>query len=200
MAFESELILEMPPGTPAVRHMRSTVLLSAVESVRLAGYGDVYHQRLEEPHKATLLHTVAGTWLPIEIAHAQYRACESLNLSADVQTEIGRQTGERTRGILLGAVAQLAKGAGVTPWTLIPHRQKFWDRGYDGGGMTIVKVGPKEARIDIMRQSLCEFRHFRNALRGLVMVLIDRFCSRSFMTELPGKRPDSTAYYKLQWA
>ncbi len=200
MTLAHQVILEMPPTTPMARHMRSTILLSALESVRLAGYGDAYLERLEEPHKQTLLHTVAGTWLPIEVAHAHYRACEALNLSADVQTEIGRRTGEHTRSILLGTVAQLAKQAGVTPWTLIPHLQKFWDRGYDGGGMTIVKVGPKEARIDILRCSLCEFRHFRNALRGLVMVLMDYFCSRSFVTELPGKRPDATAYYKLQWA
>ena len=101
---------------------------------------------------------------------------------------------------MFGTVLRLAKGAGVTPWTVLPHLQRFWERGYDGGGLSVWRLGPKEARIELAQCSLAEVRYFRNALRGLFSSVVQLFCTRAYLQEAPGTRPRGGFAVRAQWA
>ncbi len=108
---------------------------------------------------------------------------------------------EKTGDTMFGTtVMRLAKGVGVTPWTLFPHLHRFWERGYDGGGIRVQKLGPKEARIELMQCSLADSRYFRNAVRGLFGTVIQLFCSRAYIQEMPSKRPAGGMALRAQWA
>jgi hypothetical protein len=201
LARAHEVVLGFPERCFPVRHARSTVLLGSMAAVRSSGRWDTYLAALDPGHRAILLEAVAATWIPIETAVAHYGACDALGLTPDQVAAIGRGTFDRTGATVFGTIVKMAKGAGVTPWTMLPHLQRFWERGYDGGGVRVVKVGPKEALVDLVDVPLLDLAYYRDALRGHTMGVLDLFCTRSYVTTYrPSVRKPGTVTYRLQWA
>src|ERR1700692_4657296 len=143
------VLLELPSPLAPMRNVRSTLILGGLASLRAAGLGEAYDAVSPVEVRRVLESSVAGMWIPVETAVAHYLACDKLGVSAESAAQLGRGTFQRTKGLLLGTAIGLAKGAGVTPRTLIPHLQRFWLRGIDGGGVRAIEVGPKEVRIDV---------------------------------------------------
>jgi len=175
------------------------VLLGSIASIREAGRFDDYAARLPAAHKETLLGAVAGTWIPIDVAFVHYEVCESLGLSPERQIANGRATFDKMRGIFLGTMVHMARESGVTPWTVCPLFQRFWERGYDGGGISIVKLGPKEARMELVQFRLGDSRYYRNALRGLATGVFELFCKKAYVSETPGRRTPASVAFRVQW-
>lgn len=173
--------------------------MGAVAAIKAAGYGEAYEALLPREMHDTIVNTVAGMWLPVDVARAHYRACDGLNLSADAAAQLGRGTFARTKGLLLGAAVGLAKGVGVTPWTMVPHFQRFWLRGYDGGGVKVTKTGPKEFLMLITNFSLFESKYYRAALRGLTGSLLELVCQKAYVVERPVSAPESSILFRAQW-
>lgn len=194
------IVLAFPERIVPVRNVRSTVLLGSIEAVRAAGHFDRYVHALEPRERDVLLQTVAGVWLPIDAAHAHYRACDALALAPDAQARLGHGTFERVQGTLLGTGVRLARNAGVTPWTVFPYFQRFWSRGYDGGGIRITQLGPKEVTIEVVNCGILGSTYYKNGLRGLVAGMIGLFCSKAYVHELPRPRSDTSITYRAQWA
>jgi len=168
-------------------------------SVHAAGHGAQYEAALDPMARDAIAEAgVVGVWLPLEIALAHYRACDSLGLGANAIAAIGRGTNDRVKGSVYGTFIRVFKEAGVTPWTVIPQFQRFWDRTYDGGSLRVTKLGPKEARVDVVGCSLCHHHYWRHALRGLSCGLIELVCSRAYSTEIVSS-PDGVSY-RYQWA
>jgi hypothetical protein len=190
----------MPKPVVPARHARSTVLIGSIASIREAGRFDEYAARLPPAYRDVLFNLVAGAWVPIDIALSHYEACETLGFPADQQVANGRSTFDRTSGTLLGTAIRMAKEGGVTPWTVFPYYQRFWERGYDGGGIGIVKTGPKEARVDLVAFRLADSRYYRNALRGLLTGVTELFCQKVYVTERPGMRHPASVMFRVQWA
>ncbi|MGH7294225.1 MAG: hypothetical protein ACRELB_04805, partial [Polyangiaceae bacterium] len=98
-----------------------------------------------------------------------------------------------------GTATGLAKGAGVDPWTLFPHFQRFWLRGLDGGGVRVLRQGPKDARVDVVECPLFESRYFRAATRGLAASLLELVCRKCYVQDLPSREPDTAIAFRAQW-
>src|ERR1700722_815109 len=163
----SEIVLAFPQPIAPMRHVRSTLVQGGLAALRGAGLYESYVAVAPVAVREEIESAVAGMWLPIQTGVDHYLACQRLGLSAESAAQIGRSTFDRTKGLLLGTAIGLAKGAGVTPWTLAPHLQRFWMRGMDGGGVQVVKVAPKEMRVEIVACPLLKSPYFRAALRGL---------------------------------
>jgi hypothetical protein len=176
------------------------VLVGSIAVLRESPHWDAYVSALEARYRETLLTSVAATWIPFDVALAHYRACDTLSLTADEQVANGRKTFDHAGGIIFGTVMKMAKEAGVTPWTLLAQFHRFWGRSYDGGGVQVLKVGPKEAHVDVIHAPLFESRYFRNAVRGVILSAVDLFCSKGYMSERPGVRVHDGVAYRVQWA
>jgi hypothetical protein len=194
-----DVILAFPTPIRPTRHVRSTLILASIDSVKKSGRFDDYERGLLPEHKDAVLGAIAATWLPIEVALAHYSACDALGLSPDQQVQAGRSTFMGARPTLLGTAVALARTAGFTPWQAFPLYQRFWDRGLDGGGMTVVQVGPKDAHITIVQCSLFSSAYFRNGLRGLCASLTQLFCTRAYVTER-SHASSGTLALRVQWA
>jgi hypothetical protein len=157
-----------------------------------------YLRALPEAYRAVIVESVAGTWLAPDVAVAHYEACESLGLTEEDQFDVGRVVGERLRGTLLGAVVRMAKAGGVTPWAVIPHFERLWNRLFEGSAIFGWKLGPKEARMECVAMPLVEIPYFRNALRGQTQGILDLFSQRAYVTEIPGTGRGSMGIL-LQW-
>jgi len=173
--------------------------MASIDTVRQRGLFVAYERALAAQHKETLLGAIAGTWLPMDAALAHYRACDSLGLTAEQQVQSGRSTFDGARGTLLGTAVRLARGAGLTPWTELPLLQRFWDRGFDGGAVSVTRAGPKDAHTTLVHCAVIASPYFRNGLRGLLTALMELTCTKAYVTD---RRPvsESTLSFRVQWA
>ncbi|MGO8998431.1 MAG: hypothetical protein ACLQVI_34355 [Polyangiaceae bacterium] len=199
MSPQEETIVPFPSPVVPARHARSTILLGSMASIRELGRFDEYTAHLPHVHRETLLSAIAGTWMPIEVALAHYEACEALGLPVERQVANGRVTFDKTRGTLMGTMVRMARESGVTPWTVCPYFQRFWERGYDGGGLSVTKLGPKEARMDVVQVQLNECRYYRHAVRGLATAVFELFCQKAYVAESRGPRAPASVSFRIQW-
>jgi hypothetical protein len=193
-----EVLFEPPAGAPPVTRARSTIVLAARGALFDAGHRAPYEAALDPAAGRALDAVVAGNWLPLDVLRAHYRACDTLGLSANNIAVIGRSVNDRIKGTLYGTFIRVFQEAGGNPWNVLPHWQRFWDRGYEGGALRIVKLGPKDVRVEVLGCSLCESHYFRNSLRGISNGFIEVFCKRAYATEV-GYGGDRVSY-RYQWA
>jgi hypothetical protein len=194
-----DIVLAFPARVTPIRHVRSTLLMGTMTALKGAGYFDTWTQALPPAHRDVLLRAVAGTWIPTDTAMAHYVACDSLNLSADVEAQLGGATFDRVRGTLLGTMVRMANGAGVTPWTLLSQIQRFWDRAYDGAGIQVLRLGPKDAQVDIAQCPFADTHYHRNALRGVFRAVLLLFCRQAYVLEPKAHRAPGTYRLRAQW-
>jgi hypothetical protein len=195
----NEVVLAFPARLNPVRHVRSTLLMGTMTALKNAGHLEAWCRALPPAHRDVLLRAVAGTWIPADTAMAHYVACDSLGLSADVEAQLGGATFERVRGTLLGTMLRMVNSAGVTPWTLLAQLQRFWDRAYDGAGLQVVRVGPKDAQLELAQCQFTDTHYHRNALRGVFRELLRLFCQQAYVQERKAHRAPGTYSVRAQW-
>jgi hypothetical protein len=195
-----EIVVPFPAPRETIRpatHYRSTWLVSSLESLRARGYFEEYRRHLHA-HEETILSTLVGVWLPMEVARAHYDACNRLGLSVDEQFAMGAQVSDGMKGTLLSSVVKTARGAGVTPWTVIPQLDRLCKRGTNGGSMAVYKLGPKEVRAEFIGVELFDVDYFRHGFRGVLHAVGSLFCEKGYIHDLPGRRRGE-ARFRMQW-
>jgi hypothetical protein len=160
---------------------------------------DRYRALVAPEHRDAILSTVAGLWLPMDVGLAHYTAADRLGFSMEEQAGIGAEVSHKIHDTFLGVVMKMATNAGVTPWTLLPKGNQLYGRIFQGGGGTrVVKLGPKEARAEIVGVPILAVPYFRHALRGLYQAAMSVFCTRCYAHEVGRGSPTSTTL-KLSW-
>jgi hypothetical protein len=197
-----EVIVPFEPSrelvAPATAY-RSTWLLSSLQALRDRGHIERYYEALQPEYQEAIRSMVAGVWVPLDLARAHYRACDALGLGVTEQIALGRAVSDKAQGTMLGHVVRMAKAAGVTPWTVLPQYHRLYQRGVQGSGVAVFKIGPKEARIEIVACELFDIPYFRTAFRGVLQGIAGLFCRTSFIHDVPTTEP-GTATYRFQWA
>ena len=195
-----EVVVPWPEGSQFLAtHVRSTLLTSSVLSLQQRGHFERYCELLAPEHREAVLETMAPTWLPIEDAMAHYAACEALDLPPTEVLAMGSAVGDRIQGTFLGQLAKTARGLGANPWTALGHFNRLYDRLFQGGGVQIVKVGPKDARGDIRNLSLMRYAYFRGAFVGVIGAAASLFARKSFTREVPGSVTETSASFSHSW-
>jgi hypothetical protein len=199
MGIDDEVVLELPPRVSPVRHARSTLIIASIQTLRNRGLFEEYDRTVPPEHRETLLGAIAGTWIPLVAALAHYKTCDTFGLAPEQQYINGRGTFDGARGTILGTAVRMARGAGITPWNALVLSQRFWLRGLDGGGVRVLREGPKDAHVTIVECGLVQSPYFRNGFRGLTAGIMELFCTRSYVTERKARRPNSLEM-RIQWA
>jgi len=184
--FASEVLATFPVagGVPIpATYIRSTILGASVLSLRTRGHFDRYIALLPAAHHKAILESVAGTWIPMEIGLAHYRACNALELTAAEQFEMGASVSDRVYGSFLGTLVRIAKGVGFRPTGVAKHYPRLWERVFQGGGFRIARVGPKDLEIDFKQVELFDIPYFRRAFRGLNQAGFQMFASHVHVRE-----------------
>ncbi|HEY2517061.1 MAG TPA: hypothetical protein VGI39_39585 [Polyangiaceae bacterium] len=182
-------------------HVRSTLLLSSIQSLRQKALWDRYAEALDPAVRETLVSCVAGVWLPMTIGIAHYEACHAIGLSLQDEVAMGYQVGERIQGSLVGLLVRAAKGAGTTPWALLTNVNRLWDRVFQGGaGASLTEVGPKEARVELVGLPLLQVPYFRHAYRGTFLAAVELFAEKAYVSEIGRRGETSSTTYRISWA
>jgi hypothetical protein len=199
-AFEPFLPFRAPRSSLGVATAaRSALVTTSIQSLRARGLYDRYALRLAEGHHAALSTALAGTWIPMNLAIAHYEACEALHLGVGQQLDIALEVGQHVHGTLLRAMLRLAKTAGVTPWAALAYSGTLYGRLFRGGGIEVTRMGPKDARVDMAGNPLCDIEYFRVGVRGVYESALELFCQRVFTQEIPWRRVGHEMAIKISW-
>jgi hypothetical protein len=199
-ASEELIALKVPrEQVPQVTHVRSTLLVSSVRALRELNYFAAYERLLSPQHRDEILGSVAGSWHPIDVMMAHYEACEALGLSDAQQFEIGMDVGKRVQATLMGMLVKMSTGAGVTPWLPLGQCDAILERLYQGGGVRLVQLGPKEAQLELVAMPQARFAYFRAAQRGLIQGGIGLFCTKVYVSEQHSFSPTKRMSYRVSW-
>ena len=195
-----EVMVKMPSPVMHVTYVRSTLIQASLESLRIRNLVDRYAKLLPEQFHEPIMRTLAPIWLPVDTAVAHYRACEDLGLLDHEQVDIGSDVGRRVQRSSLSTLARASKAAGVTPWLGLSSIDRLWFRLMQGGGVSVTKLGPKDAHIVIDLVPLAQFRYFRNGFRGLIHAACELFANKSYVHVVHNQCSNTRLSYKLSWA
>lgn len=170
-----------PAGkAPLVSEIRSTLVVSSLQSLRTHGLFDRYVAELAPKDRDALLGLIAGTWIPLATAEPHYRALDRLQLSTDVVESIGGDVAQRVNKTLLSTIIRASRSAGVTPWTLLSHVHRFRELSWRGSDIAVYKLGPKDARFEWVAQPLAEIPYFVTSLGGYLAALAGLFSTKAY--------------------
>jgi hypothetical protein len=169
-------------------------------SLRRHDLFDRYVALLPREHREAVLSSVAGQWLPMAVARAHYEACNRLELSPAEQVHLGTEVSIKILDTFLGVVIRSAKQAGVTPWALFSRGHQMFSRVFEGGGgLRVVRHGPKEARVDIVGVPLLSIPYFRNGMRGIHQAAIALLCVQAYVQEISRDAGPSRVCLRVSW-
>jgi hypothetical protein len=189
-----------PAKMEPAKHVRSTLITSSLTALRKRGYMPDYERLVPAFHRETLLHCIAGVWLPMATGLAHYRTCDALKLSAEEVYDIGMDVSVQVQATFLGTLSKMARSAGVTPWTGLAQFQRLWDRVLDGGGVAVFRAGPKDAHIEIAALPLVDIPYFRVAFRGFIVAGCSIFAAKVYGREISTAQSRGSAVYRMAWA
>ena len=205
MRGREEVFLPFPGSSgernlvPMATEFRSTWLSSSLESLRERGRLDDYFVKLQPDMRSTITSLMAGVWVPVSVAVAHYEACDRLGMTHAEQLAIGREASTRAHATVLATALRLTRQAGVTPCTVLAQLQRLWDRMFKGGGVCAWKLGPKEARVEIVGCPLARIAYFRVGFQGVLLGVGQMFCEKLYMQEIPALCSRTTLGYRGSW-
>jgi hypothetical protein len=112
---------------------------------------------------------------------------------------MGKDVGNRIHGTILSTAVRMAKGAGVTPWTTYAQFGRLWERSFIGGGITVRKIGPKEAHVEVVGQPLVGLAYYHAAQRSTFLGLIELFCQKAYASDVRHGATATSATYRFAW-
>ena len=156
-----------------------------------------YKEHLPSHLHPVIIDAIAGSWLDVDVALSHYRAIDALELPASDQISLGETVGRPVRNYLIGTGGQTAPAEGATPWVILLHTQRTWDRLYVGGDVSIEETGPKQFIRNMYGLPLCEIPYFRHASRGIMRSVISRWCTKCEVTEVAWT--PTTLEWQVSW-
>jgi hypothetical protein len=190
-----------PPGrAPTVTEIRSTLIVSSIQSLRSHGRYDQYAGLLGSREREDLLSLIAGTWVPLQLAQVHYGTLERMGLDRAEIEVIGGDVADRVNRSILSTIVRASSEAGMTPWTLLSHTHRLRDLMWRGSDIAILKLGPKEARFDWASQPLASVPYFVTSFGGYLRAMVGLFCLKAYTRqEREGQRSDRIVY-RISWA
>lgn len=188
-----------PDEVPLATQVRGTVLLGSLRSLRARGLGDRYLAHVDPRHREAIESLTAATWLPVEVALAHYQACDALELDRATVEAIGRESGLFVNQTVRTIVSGISREVGVTPWFALGNAQKFRARTWIGGSISVVKLGPKDARFEWIQFPIAHIPYVRVAVGAFAGAIGGLFARSMFVRDVQPHARGTTLTYRLSW-
>jgi hypothetical protein len=185
---------------PVATEFRSTWLASSLRALRERHLLESYFAALTPAYSDIVRSSIAGAWLPIDVAIAHYHACDGLGLSTLDQLAIGAEVTRFAQTTSFGLTLRIATEMGVTPWACFQVQQRLWRAVWRGGDVSVFRLGPREARVEILGWPCSAIAYCRIAMRGMLNAQTALFCRKSYVAEVSSLCTASTLGYRVAWA
>jgi hypothetical protein len=177
------------------------VLLASQAALRTAGHFDTYASKIHPDYRSKLLvEIVPNSWLGIDQAMAHYRACEELGLTQAQIHTIGGAVGDRINSVFVKSLVRLATGA-IQPWFAWELSPRVWARAWKGSALGVRRMGPKDARVDVVGFPCAVIPYVRVSLSAFFVKNTELFCRRAVARSVrPPSDAVETLSYVVSWA
>jgi hypothetical protein len=175
---------------PEVSQIRGILLVKSLENLRAAGLFERYAAQLSPSSREQMESTIASSWIPIDVADEHYAACDRLNLTDAEIERLGQLMAGSLSSTLMSALLKTTRHAGLEGmWTAMKQTDRLWDRMYMGGGVTVIKTGPKDLILENHGISLAKSRHWRNGFRAYWLALGKLVTNVVYITPVRPRQP-----------
>jgi hypothetical protein len=182
---------------PVITAFRGTLLAVAIERLKQCGHYERYEAMLPPAQREAILCSLAMSWIPIELISAHSDTCEQLNLSDAELIELG---GQAANSIVRSLFSSLLRASGTSPWVAIKAADRMWDRLHEGGGIMVVRTGPKDVYVEQHGHPLAGSRYYRTTARGFYKSLAELFSSKVYVKAAPPRHPGKLAFaLEVSW-
>lgn len=181
--FEPVVVLEhVSESGPTATHARGTLISGSQQNLRELGVYEQYLELLPRSAREKLTCVLAASWIPIELALTHYQTCEALQLETEQVRRVGELTAARMVKTFAGAAMRVVRSAGADSyWLLLKNNDRFYDRLYQGGGVTLLQTGPKDLVLENHGQPLAACRFWRTAYLAYMEAFGRAFAKVSFV-------------------
>jgi hypothetical protein len=200
MAADPSILVPTPSKPERATAVRGTVLMASQEALKKGGHFDRYTSNIEDAYKKKLLdEIVPNTWLGIDLAMAHYRACEALRLDPAVIQEMGTAVGDRINSVFVKSLIHLASGT-IQPWFAWQLAPRVWARAWKGSAVGVRKMGPTEARVDVVGFPCASIPYVRVSLAAFFAKNTQLFCRSAIARQVrPTSDPSESVSYTVSW-
>jgi hypothetical protein len=158
--YAGEVFIPHDAEVRPVIAVRNNVLQASLTLLRDGGFYERYAKLVEPDTLRELSRTVAPCWVPIDVVHSHYRACDAMELSGEELESLGQAAGQHARKVSI-VVPQPEQDEAFDLWQNAERMHRVWRRLYLGGSVQIVRLGDAEELIDFRGFSIHQHRYFR---------------------------------------
>jgi hypothetical protein len=194
-----EVVVPLPESFTLITHVRSTLLVSSLGTLKEAGLLDRYNDRLKPAVRAQMGDLLAGAWVGVDLADAHYQACDALGVAPAQQFELGRAVGLKIDKTIAATVLAAAKQMGATPWLFLSQLGRLYPRLVMGGAVACFRVADKEAIIEHHKAALFRVAYLRNAYRGAIQGICERFCTKAYVKPREVSEDGLKVSFRVSW-
>jgi hypothetical protein len=155
--------------------------------------------KLPQAHHARMLSLTAAEWIDPEIGFQHYEAVDKIGMTPEEQEHMGMQVAQHLQKGFLSVVLRLAIESGVTPWSVLERYQKLWDRYFDGSAISVTKLGPKEARAELVGFPMARIGYIQTGVGGIMRGVTELVAKRVYVQRVPKLSSETTLTYRVSW-
>jgi hypothetical protein len=182
-----------------VTQARSTFVTSSRGLLREQGLFARYVDHLARADRHTLESLVPGLWVPIDLLHRHYLACDAVGMTSEEKLRMGKGIFRRVHEPVFAVGLRLAGAMGANPWTLAKQSLRMWPRAFVGGGIFIAELGPKEGRFEVLGLPFSELSYVKLGWRGILTGAVELFSQRVYVSELTRLCTPTRMAYRVSW-
>jgi len=181
--FDAEIIVDYTsPAGPEVTHMRGALLVNSLDNLKALGVYERYVELLPRAHREVIPYTLAASWIPIELAMAHYDTCDALTLDEPQLVRMGELMAARVADTYLGSALRISRNAGMESlWAAIKQNHRLLERMYQGGGMCVMKTGPKDLILENTGLPIVASRYWRTVYTHYMRAVGDMFTKVTYV-------------------
>lgn len=194
--LDSEGNLDAPSAMDGMRGTNFVVCLRWLREHQLEAR---YLAALSAPIREIVLSADVSSWQPVNVALAHYAALDALPFTYEQRVDFGAEVSRSINGFVLATVAKLAGSVGLSPFTPLARSAKLFARNFRGGAVGVYKVGPSEARFEVLGVPIAASASHRDNICGAILDGARPFASDVRVNEINHRRTPTSYAIRIRW-
>ena len=193
-------IVSLPDPCTTIRRVRGTVLASSFQLMRRDGLESAYWSRLPEEHHPVMRAMIPMSWLDVPPVLAHYRVLDALVVDPAHQRRNGAFVAKRIHQTYLQTLVRALRNSGaIDPGVLLRRMPSVWARVFEGGGVQIEQVGPKDVEIEAVGIPLFDFSYFRLGWEGVFEGILGLVVRKVYVNSVESDPTKHSLKIRIAW-
>jgi hypothetical protein len=182
-----------------ITHVRSTVILSGIQSLRSQGLFPRYTTALSDDWRERILGLGGASWAPVEVAVEHYKAMDRLEIDSSAIEAIGAEVAKRAWRHTLSPAFVRSKRIGPDVWESLSHAHDTTGLNWRGGDIRIFRENSTQGLFEWVGQPCASVPYFVTSFGAVMRALVNLFAARAYHRLVPDRCSATTLAFRLSW-